>query len=486
MWNAGTVLFPVPHSCSIFHISRPPFHVPGSRTKVTLAVSGDDRLLAIARQAVARCEARSLAREAALGLSLGAAGALWVFGAGKACASMARGVADVVGHDRIRGLLVGKAPRGARPADDPAVRPLEQLVAGHPEPDERGVRAGRRMLAELGRVEAGERVVAVLSGGASALLTVPLDGLELDDLRATTRALLAGGVPIRELNVVRKHLSATAGGRLAHAIRAEVDVLVVSDVLGDDPSAIGSGPFAPDPSTFAEAYAVAKAVNGVPRAVLVALQAGVRGERPETPKPGDARDARIRHHIVASHATLVAEAVRAAQLHGYRRVTTLPASAEEVATVARRLAAEARGMGPNELVISGGEPTVLLPYPHGSGGRNQHLALLVARHLAEPFDPGERAAGEADLAGGAPRARREAHRFLALASDGEDGCSDAAGALVSSLTWRELFQAGLDPAHAIDRADSHGALGVIGAVVRTGRTETNVLDLHLLETTSLL
>ena len=444
-----------------------------------------DRLLAIAQQAVARCDPRPLTRDAALGLSLGSAGALVVVGAGKAAASMARGLADAVGDERIRGLIVGKAARGAGPAAERAIGSLAQLAAGHPEPDARGVRAGRRMLAELEGVEAGGRVVALLSGGASALLTVPLDGLGLRELRATTRALLAGGVPIRELNVVRKHLSATAGGRLARVTRAELDVLVVSDVLGDDPSAIGSGPFAPDPSTFAEAFAVAKAVSGVPRVVLQALQAGMRGERPETPKPGDSSFARLRHHLVASHATLLAEAARAAQPYGYRRITTLPASGDDVATVACRLAAEAGRMGHNELLISGGEPTVVLPHPHGTGGRNQHLALLVARHFAEPIEPTERGA----CSGGAPpkadRPRPAKHRFLALASDGDDGATDAAGALVSSLTWNELLEAGVEPLRAIDRANSHEALGTVGAVVRTGLTGTNVLDLHLLETTAL-
>ena len=251
-------------------------------------------------------------------------------------------------------------------------------------------------------------------------------------------------------------------------------MLVLSDVLGNELSAIGSGPFVADPSTFDEALAVARRANGVPAVVLRALEAGARGERDETPKPGDACFARFRHHLLASNASLIDAAADAATELGYRRITRVEPSGDDVEAVAGRLGELARTMGPNELVVSGGEPTVRLPPAPERGGRNQHLALLVAQRLHELAVV---AADRSRAVTVEPRAH-----FLALASDGDDGNTDAAGAAVSSSSWDAMLAARLDPLGALARADAHAPLLAARAIVRTGPTGTNVLDLHLLET----
>jgi hydroxypyruvate reductase len=335
--------------------------------------------------------------------------------------------------------------------DEDAFAPdgVEVRVAGHPVPDRRSALAADEMLKRLSRIEADERVVAVLSGGASSLLTGPLPGLTLADVVRANRALLHAGLPIADINVVRKHLTRASGGRLARACRAPIDVLVMSDVLGDDISAIGSGPFAPAASTFEEALAIARRVPDIGGEVLSFLE---RGELEAAPEHGSA----ARHRLIASHATLMEAAVEAASSFG--RVRSLPAWQGTVIEAARRYADEAEKLTPGEIVLGGGEPTLELDPFSGIGGRCQQLALLVARAL---FARGIKAT------------------FLAIGSDGSDGPTDAAGAVIDEQSWDALARAG-DPESAIARADAHPILDAIGALVRTGATGTNLLDLHLL------
>jgi glycerate-2-kinase len=377
--------------------------------------------------------------------------------AGKAAASMASAVEEIAGERISDALAVTKDGHGL------ALRRSALRFAGHPVPDERSERAGRAALALVERMPAEDLLLVLLSGGASSLLACPAPGLALSDLEGATRSLLAAGVGIEELNRVRKHLSALAGGRLARRARARrIEVLALSDVPGDRLDAIGSGPFAPDPSTHADALAAA-ASSGVwgelPARVRAHLEAGARGERDETPKPGDPALAGVRHTIVATNATAV-EAARAAGERAGLRAETVQgalhgeARAAGVALVARARAARARAP---LLLVAGGETTVTVRGP-GRGGRSQELALAAAL----------------ELDGGPPTA------LLSAGTDGTDGPTDAAGAYADEATLARARRAGLDASAALAANDSYGFFRAEGGLFRTGPTRTNAMDLALL------
>ncbi len=407
-------------------------------------------LEAIARAAIDACGGERLCREAAGGLP---EGRLHLVGAGKAAAAMARGVAQGLGrrHTLAGGLVVTKDGHAAGfvPAG------VALTFAGHPLPDARSARAGARLADYLYFVPRGDRVVALISGGASSLLASPVPAIALDDLVATTRALIASGAGIAAINAVRKHLTIASGGRLARGCAAPIEVLLLSDVLGDDIGTIGSGPFAPDETTFEQALAIARGVPGVPAAVTSYLERGARGGEVDTPDAAAACFSRVRHRVLANHDTLRQEAARAAREHGLTRVRFLEAQQGDVRRAAEALVAAARDVAPGELAIGGGEPTVALPDDHGLGGRNQQLALMVARGIA---------GSDAQV--------------LVAGSDGSDGPTDAAGAVVDGQSWAALEAHG-DPEAAIARCDATPILDAAGATIRTGPTGTNLLDLHL-------
>lgn len=366
---------------------------------------------------------------------------IWLFGAGKAAPQMACAVENVA--DVRGGLIVAKRGLvGCRP------RQVEVVEAGHPHPDRSG--AGEQMISRLRQAHG--RVLFVLSGGASSLLCAPVDGLSIEQLGEVTRRLLAGGVAVDKINLVRRLLSRCGGGGLAAVCAAQIDVLVISDVLSNALWAIGSGPFVSADARVDEALAVAEAV-GLDGAVLEAL----RVQRDEVRA---APVAAVTHHLVASHEMLLDAATGAARGHAVHRVAP---SEEDVVQLADRYAAMMtsdaltgtwRGAS---LLVSGGEPTVTLPERAGRGGRNLQLALLMAQRL-------EGRAGE----------------FLSIASDGDDGSSGAAGACVDGGSWTRMCRAGVEPALALVAADAYTALHAIGAVIETGPTATNVLDLHLM------
>jgi hydroxypyruvate reductase len=337
--------------------------------------------------------------------------------------------------------------------------------AGHPVPDARSEAAARALLALAASTEPDELLVVLLSGGASALLACPLPGLALEDLAATTRALLASGAEIGEVNAVRKHLVELAGGRLARAAGAgRVEVLVVSDVIGDRLDVIGSGPCEPDPTTFADALAVL-ARRGlrhvVPPRVLAHLEAGAQGARPESPKPGDAAFARVRTTLVASLDAALAAARDAARARGLRSWVLTAALRGEAAEAGRRLAALGCSVRTRDPVclLAGGETTVTLPLEgtgaRGRGGRNQELALAAALALAG----------------------REGVSLLAAGTDGSDGPTDAAGALADGGTVARGAARGADAAAALAAHDAYGFFAAEGGCLRTGPTRTNVMDL---------
>jgi hydroxypyruvate reductase len=375
---------------------------------------------------------------------------------GKAAGAMALALEEVAGERIAAGLVVTKAGHGV------ALRRCALREAGHPVPDGRSAAAGREVLrlAEGARPE--DVLLVLLSGGASALSACPQAGLAQEDLAATTALLLRAGAEIEELNAVRKHLTELSGGRLAaRAACRRIEVCVVSDVLGDRLDVIGSGPCEPDPSTFADALGVLAArgvLARVPVAVRAHLEAGARGERPESPKPGDPAFARVRTTLLASNRDALAAAAREAGARGLRAVRVSGALRGEARRAGRRLAALGRALredGP-VCLLAGGETTVTVRGA-GRGGRCQELCLAAALELA-----------------GEPRVA-----LLAAGTDGSDGPTDAAGAFADGGSVARGAQLGLDAAGCLARNDAHGFFAGEGGLLRTGPTGTNVLDLVL-------
>jgi glycerate 2-kinase len=363
-------------------------------------------------------------------------------------------------------LAIAPAPRV------PAVVPGNVVVypADHPTPTERSVAAGHAALACVRGLMPTDRLLVLLSGGASALMCAPAPGLSFDDKRAATGAVSRGGASINELNAVRKHLSAIKGGRLGVESRAPVTVLAMSDVIGGEPGTIGSGPFSPDPTTYADAMAaVAKTGAQLPAGARAHLERGLRGELRETPKPGDPRLAHVTWTSIASPDLPPQEARRAGEALGLRVGVLSRDVEDDVDTVAaaylERARHEAGAGGAARVLIGNGEPTIRVGDDPGRGGRSTHLALAVAKGLhALPADQRGRVA------------------FLAAGTDDRDGESPVSGGLVDGNTWSRLLEAGQDPQRALDRFDSFTALDAVGATA-TGLGTSNLLDVHLLVVT---
>jgi len=401
-------------------------------------------------------------------------GKLCLIAAGKAALSMAAGAEDALPRPatpagRVArsfslpphafGLVVTKdSAAGTHP------RLLEVRFAGHPAPDQRSVEAGECALHMLEGLGDRDVAVALISGGASALLACPADGLSLDDIRRTTILLVRAGAPISDLNCVRKHLSRTAGGALAAAAApATLLSFVVSDVPGNRLDTIGSGPTVPDPTTFQDALAALETHgvrDEVPPAILDRLERGARGEVPETHKPGDPCFRTTRTFLSGSSRTALDAAARRAREIGYRPFVLEDELIGEARRVGealgknlRRLVGEGRGP---LAIIAGGETTVKVT-GDGEGGRSQELALAAAKAL--------------DGCRGVC--------LLAAGTDGEDGLTDAAGAIVDGQTLARARELGVDIDDALARNDSYPALDRLDALVRTGATGTNVMDIAI-------
>jgi glycerate 2-kinase len=386
-------------------------------------------------------------------------GRLVVLGAGKAAAGMAAGLETALGDRIDEGLVIATDGGAAR------CERIRIEKAGHPLPDERGLDAARRLAAVAERASAEDLVLVVLSGGGSALLTLPAGDLSLDDLVRTDRLLLRSGMGIGEMNAVRKHLSALKGGQLALRIRpARSAVLVLSDVPGDSLPVIASGPTVADPTTFGQAVDILMRFGlwkRVPKNVRVHLSGGVQATRPETPKPGDPRLDGIVHRIVGSGRTAALAALREGRRLGYGGLlltATLQGEARVVggviASLARELVASGHPIAPPALLVAAGETTVTVQ-GSGRGGRNQELALSAAAGID----------GMANVA------------VASLGTDGQDGPTDAAGGLVNGETARALAQHGIDFRAALRRNDAYPALEAVDGLIRTGPTGTNVSDL---------
>ena len=424
-----------------------------------------EHALAIVRAGIAGADARRLvaraARDPVVAQAL-AGRAPVVVAAGKASGAMAEAFVEALPSAGRSGVIASPQPMAP-------VGNLERFVVGHPQPDQESVRAGRRALEVARALGPGDLLVVLLSGGASAGLAAPADGLTLEDKAAAADALMAGGVAIDGLNCVRKHLSSIKGGRLAVAAGGRCLTLAISDVVApvpDDPAVIGSGPTTPDPTTYADALALCRspAVEaGVPAPVVARLERGHRGELPETPSPGDARLAAAAFRLVGNREDAVAGARREAERRGFAVVTVREPLTGEARTVgARHVGAVARlaaGMPRPACVLSAGETTVRVVGP-GRGGRNQELALAAAPELAARFD---------------------AAVLASIGTDGIDGPTDAAGALADTTTVGRAAAHGLGtPARFLDANDALAFFDPLGDLVRTGPTGTNVGDLQVL------
>ncbi len=390
---------------------------------------------------------------------------IWIAAGGKAAAPMVTALASILGDRLAGGVAVtkyGHSEVGNRKSG------VVIREAGHPVPDASGL-AGARQIAELAeKAGPNDLVICPISGGGSALLTLPAPGIELADLQVLTDQLLRSGATINELNTVRKHLSQIKGGGLARlAAPAAVISLILSDVVGDPLDVIASGPTAPDPTTYADAWAVLEhhqLIDRAPRPVLTRLQAGLDGTAPETPKPDDPIFGRVQNVIVGSNRLAAEAAVAAAREQGFNTLllsTFVEGEAREVARVAVALAKEIvhydRPVAPPACIVWGGETTVTVR-GNGKGGRNQELALAAALALD----------GYRDVA------------LLALATDGTDGPTDAAGALVGGETLSRAQKRGLIPTDYLARNDSYRFFQELGDLIITGPTQTNVNDLLML------
>lgn len=395
-------------------------------------------------------------------------GGVFVFGGGKAGAVMASAVESALADhlDRLGGVInvpAGPAPALVRLHAWPA-RP-----AGSNQPTEQGVQGVEMQLAMTELLQPEDLALCLLSGGGSALLPAPVEGITLADKQEVTRHLHACGATIDEMNCVRKHLSRIKGGRLAEAFLergCQAVSLIVSDVIGDPLDVIASGPTAPDPTTFADALAVLERFElgaQVPAAVWTHLRRGMAGEVPETPST---LPDRIVNRVLCNNAGSLAAAARKAEELGYRVLNLgsfLEGETRQVATALAGLVRSIRRDGvplrPPVCLLSGGETTVTLGTRHGKGGRNQEFVLASLVKLG-------------------PR-EMEGVVVLSGGTDGEDGPTDAAGALVDSHTWRKAAGGGLSPAAFLDRHDAYPFFEATGDLVKTGLTNTNVMDVRV-------
>jgi hydroxypyruvate reductase len=378
---------------------------------------------------------------------------------GKAAPSMANAACTELGGAIRAGLVIG-------PTDSPVADPLQLIVGDHPQPGSGSRTAALRALDIARLVPADGRLLVLLSGGASALMAVPAPGITLEEKRKATAVLLRSGADIHALNTARKHMSGIKGGQLGAAAAAPCRTFAISDVVGDDLSVIGSGPTVPDMSTFADARDVFNRFGGqeeFPPSVVHYVEAGMRGEKPETPKPGDPRLAKSRATVIGGRSDAMRGAADEARAKGYHVVVLEEPVIGEARVVGpmyvQQVLAHARTLPRPVCVISSGETTVTVK-GEGRGGRNQELALAAAETLATVSD-------WATLA--------------SFGTDGIDGPTDAAGAIVDSTTVSRAPAPGVaDIASYLQRNDSYEFFSRLGDLIVTGPTGTNVGDLQVL------
>ncbi len=392
---------------------------------------------------------------------------IYIAGAGKASAPMAALLAEMLGERLTQGLVIVKD--GYAQIFDSTSHPrLEILEASHPIPDARGVDATQKLIALLEKTGPRDLVLCPLSGGGSALLTAPQTGISLSEIQTLTGLLLACGATINETNSLRKHLEQVKGGQLARlAAPAQVVSLILSDVVGNPLDVIASGPTVPDSTTYQDAYQVLTRydlVEQVPTSILAHLRKGLRDEIPESPKANQDLFSNVVNILIGSNQQAAEAALRKAEEEGFYALLLTTYLEGEASQVGRTLAAIARQVDASghpiprpACLIAGGETTVTLHGP-GLGGRNQELALGTVQDIA----------GISQMA------------LVALATDGGDGPTDAAGAVVTGETLARARQSGLEPADFLERNDAYHFFAPLGDLLKPGPTMTNVNDLSFI------
>lgn len=380
-------------------------------------------------------------------------------GAGKATAPMAGALEEVLGDRLYQGLILVKHGYAV------PLRKTQVMEGGHPIPDQSGLEGAAAIIRMLDAASKDDLVICAFSGGASALLPAPAPPLTLSQKQLTTQLLLASGAEIGEINSIRKHLSRSKGGGLARAAYpATLISLILSDVVGDRLDVIASGPTVPDPSRFADCIAIVERyelASRLPGPVWRRLKDGAAGLVPDTPKPGDPIFAKVQNVVVGSNRMALRAARDRAEALGFRALvltTTLTGEAREVgrflAARAREVASSNRPVTPPACLLAGGETTVTLR-GRGKGGRNQELTLAAALAL----DGVDRIS------------------LLSAGTDGTDGPTDAAGAFADGATCGQARSLGLDPEDFLARQDSYHFFALLGDLLITGPTRTNVMDL---------
>ena len=391
-------------------------------------------------------------------------GRVVVVGCGKAAIAMTRAVVTMLGEAVSGGLVITKEGIG----EETSVGPVEIARSAHPVPDAAGQRAGQRLVRQLGGLTEDDLVICLISGGGSALMTVPAQGVTLLELQRVNDLLLGAGAPIEAINAVRKHLSQVKGGQLASlAAPARVLTLILSDVVGSPLDVIASGPTAPDPSTFADALEVLRRhgiTDQTPAAIVEHLQRGAEAKVPETPGAQDPAFTRVQNLLVGANEQAAEAARDAAEALGFHSMILSTFLQGEAREVARALAAILREVDVHQrplprpaCVVLGGETTVTIRAA-GKGGRNQELALAAALDLA----------GLRDV------------MLVALATDGNDGPTDAGGALCDGTTVARAQALGMDPRRHLEGNDAYPLFQALGDLLMIGPTGTNVNDITLL------
>jgi glycerate 2-kinase len=385
-----------------------------------------------------------------------------VVGAGKASALMAQATEEIL-TDRIDcGVIITKK------GPEVSLERMKVYFGGHPLPDEEGVKGTERIMEILSRAGEDDLVLCLISGGGSALLVSPCEGIRLEDKRKMTQLLLECGATIDEINTIRKHISRVKGGRLAHAAYpAQTISLILSDVIGDRIDSIASGPTAPDPTTFEDCCEILRRYNlmvRVPEPIKLFLQANKGKEGNETVKPGDPVLERVENVIIGSNFLALQEAATKAKALGFNTLLLSSAisgdtrrAAEEHALLAREIRKGKSTPPPPACVVSGGETTVVVK-GEGKGGRNQEFVLAAAIKID----------GLHDVV------------VASMNTDGIDGPTDACGAMCDGLSVSCAKKMHLDPADYLERNDSYHFFEKLDDLIKTGPTNTNVMDIHIL------
>jgi hydroxypyruvate reductase len=383
-------------------------------------------------------------------------GRLFVVGAGKAAAAMAVCFESLWPDlGKVDGLVITRHGHGA------PTRVIEVIEAGHPLPDNQGILAAQRLLDLVAMAQPHDGVLALFSGGGSSLLTLPEAGLALEELRRLAQAMLNSGAPIEDINCVRKHLSLTAGGKLARICRAPINILLISDVVGDDPSTIASGPFTADPTRFTDALAILAhwGINSPP-SITDFLRSGINDAARETIKPGDPCLSAVETRIIANARTALNAAADFLRRQGcdvHILGDDCTDESRELAMVHGRLAldmASQRRHDPRPLVLLSGGETRVTVKGSGRGGRNTEYLLSLALQVK-----------------GHPRLHA-----LAADTDGIDGSEDNAGAMLGPDTWRRAEHLGLEASRFLEDNDAYGYFSRLDELLVTGPTRTNVND----------